>query len=67
MVLSAVAIMVLATLLGLAMALLTLPGVWLMLLVAGGLQWWSLGGSGTAPGEALGSGPVQRSTLPPLR
>jgi uncharacterized protein YqgC (DUF456 family) len=45
MVLSALAIMILAVLLGLAMALLTLPGVWLMLLVAMLLQWWSIAGT----------------------
>lgn len=45
MVLSALAIMIFAVFLGLVMALLTLPGVWLMLLVAALLQWWSIAGT----------------------
>lgn len=34
------AIMLFASLLALGMALLTLPGVWFLLIVAGGVQWW---------------------------
>lgn len=46
--------MALASLLGLVLAAITLPGAWLMLIVAGLIQWWAPG----SPSAAIG--PVER-------